>query len=219
MANILSAIKRVLQWKWWWAVGVVILLAFINAAYQCGRAKDSYSQMKGRYEAYRAVAGADARAMSGRIDELEKGKRDQDAVIAAKEADIARKNNAILNGNKKLATLESEYKNLGDDKDAKIVNLQAQVDELKVQFSLAMATINDKDAQLRAKDIKFDAQVKISDEWKRAYENEQTLRLRSESLTATSEKMQRISLFGSKVKDGAIVGLAIYVIYTLISKK
>ncbi len=211
-------IKKILQWKWWWAVGVVILTLLISTAYRYCGVTDAYSEMKGRYEAYRAVAGADARAMQERIDALEDIRAAQDAVIAERDATIAAKNKDITTGNKKLESLESEYETLGQDKDAKIVNLQSQVATLKDNLTIVYSIIEDKDAQLGAWATKFVTQEKISAEWKQAYESENRLRLMAEGLVTRLEHKVKTTLFISKLKNVAVVGLAGYAAYNLIKK-
>ncbi len=213
-----DSLKKILQWKWWWAVGVVVITLLIGTAYRYCGVTDAYSEMKGRYEAYRAIAGADARAMQSRIDALEDIRAAQDAVISERDATIAAKNKDISTGNKKLASLESEYETLGQDKDAKIVNLQSQVATLKDNLTIVYSIIEDKDAQLGAWVNKFDAQAKISAEWKQAYEQEHNLRLMAEGLVTSLEKKQSRTLFTSKLKNAVIVGLAGVAAYNLIKK-
>jgi len=213
-----DSIKKILQWKWWWAVGVVILTLLIGTAYRYCRVTDSYGEMKGKYEAYRAIAGADARAMQDRIDALEDIRVAQDAVIAERDAAIVSKSQQISTSVKKLTQLEAEYATLGTDKDAKILNLQSQVATLKGNLTVAYSIIEDKDAQLGAWAIKFDAQAKISGEWKIAYEGEQKLRLMAEGLVERLENRVKTTLFVSKLKNVALVGLAGVAAYNLIKK-
>jgi uncharacterized coiled-coil protein SlyX len=206
--------------KWWWAMAAVVVMALLYS--MCGSCttdwKARYNEEKGKYEAYRAIAGADARAMQERIDALEDVKAAQSVVIAERDATIAAKNNDISSGNKKLESLESEYETLGQDKDAKITNLQSQVATLKGNLTLAYSIIEDKDAQITAWQVKFAASEQIFSEWKKAYEDEHRLRLMAEGLVTSLEKKQSRTLFVSKLKNVALVGLAGVAAYNLIKK-
>jgi len=174
---------------------------------------------KGKYEAYRAIAGADAKAMAGRIDHLEKLVVSQNKVISDADAAIVSKSKQISTSIEKLTRLESEYETLGADKDAKITNLQSQVATLKDNLTVVYSIIADKDTIISAWDAKFTAAVKISDEWKLAYEGEKKLRLQCEGLVTTLEKRIATQGFVSKLKNVAIVGLAGYAAYDLIHTK
>lgn len=213
-------IKKILSWKWWWAVGVVIVVALLYS--MCGSCttdwKARYMEEKGKYEVYRAIAGADARAMVERIGGLEKVISAKDVVIAEREAAIVSKSTQISKSNENLTRLESEYKTLGADKDAKITNLQSQVAVLKGNVTIAYGIIADKDVQITAWEVKFTTAVKISDEWKLAYEREHGLRLQCEGLVTTLEKRIRVQGFTSKLKNVAVVGLAGLAAYNLIKK-
>ncbi len=213
-----DSLKKILQWKWWWAVGVVVITLLIGTAYRYCGVTDAYSEMKGRYEAYRAVAGADARAMQSRIDALNDINSAQSSVIAERDAAIVSKSQQISTSVEKLKRLESEYETLGQDKDAKIVNLQSQVATLKDNLTIVYSIIEDKDAQLIAWQVKFTTSEKISSEWKKAYEDENRLRLMAEGLVTSLEKKQSRTLFTSKLKNAVIVGLAGVAAYNLIKK-
>ena len=214
-------IKQILSWKWWWAVGVVILVSVLYS--MCGSCttdwKARYMEEKGKYEAYRAIAGADAKAMSERIDGLEKVIAAKDVVIAEREDSIVQKSQQISKSIEKLTRLESEYETLGADKDAKITNLQSQVATLKDNLTVVYSIIADKDTIISAWDAKFTAAVKISDEWKLAYEGEKKLRLQCEGLVTTLERRIATQGFVSKLKNVAVVGLAGFAAYNLIHTK
>ncbi|MFA5380046.1 MAG: hypothetical protein WC455_30070, partial [Dehalococcoidia bacterium] len=54
-AKMFEQIKKILAWKWWWAVGVVIVVSVLYS--MCGSCttdwKARYMEEKGKYEAYR----------------------------------------------------------------------------------------------------------------------------------------------------------------------
>lgn len=206
--------------KWWWAVAIAVIVTLLYS--MCGSCttdwKARYNEEKGKYEAYRAIAGADAKAMVARVDGLEKVIAAKDKVIEERDATIAAKQGQVASGNKRLADLEAEFTTLGTDKDAKISNLQSQVAILKDNLTIAYSIIEDKDAQIGAWKIKFDTAVKISDEWKIAYEGEQKLRLMAEGLVERLENRVKTTLFVSKLKNVALVGLAGVAAYNLIKK-
>jgi hypothetical protein len=213
-------IKKILSWKWWWAVGVVILVSITYST--CGSCttdwRAQYNEMKGRYEAYRAIAGADAREMAAQLIAKNAIITAQNKTISERDAEIVSKYQQISTSVKKLTQLEAEFATLGADNAAKVTNLVTQVATIKRNLTLAYSIIEDKDAQIGAWRIKFDTAEKISAEWKRAYEGEQKLRLMAEGLVTLCEKRQSRTLFASKLKNVAIVGLAGVAAYNLIKK-
>jgi hypothetical protein len=199
------------------AAAAVILLAL--AGYRACNLTDDYSELKGQYKTYVSLAEAQARARNERVNALSAMASAQNRVIEERDATIAAKQGQVVSGNKKLADLEAEFATLGQDKDAKIVNLQAQVATLKANITLAYSIISDKDAIIGAWGAKFDAQVKITDEWVRAYNDEHKLRLMSESLVSSCEKRLKASRFASGAKNIVIVAAGGWLAYNAIRGK
>jgi hypothetical protein len=216
-----DSLKKLLQWKWWWAVGVVLLVSITYST--CGSCTSDwrarYENEKGKYEAYRAIAGADARAMQERIEDQADVIKAQNVVIAERDAAIVSKSQQISTSVEKLTQLEAEYATLGTDQDAKILNLQSQVATLKANITLYQGVIADKDVQIDAWKNKYGASEKISGEWKQAYESEYNLRLMAEGLVTLCEKRLSRTLFVSKLKNIALVGLAGYATITILNQK
>lgn len=211
-------IKKLLGWKWWWAVGVVLVIALVYTYCGSRRLGDKYNRMKGGYEARVEVAETALETSLVRIAALNDIISAKDIIIVEKDAAIAEKLGQLSAGNKELKDLESEYQVLGSDKDAKITNLLAQVATIKESLTVAFSLIADKDAQLAAWEVKFTSSQKISAEWKKAYEDEHALRLVCENLNLALEKKVKSTLFWSRAKNIAVVALAGYAAYNLIKK-
>ncbi|MBV6343484.1 hypothetical protein, partial [Candidatus Magnetobacterium casense] len=97
-----------------------------------------------------------------------------------------------------------------------VVNLRQQIDTLKGMFSLATATIADKDKEIALWEKKFAAQVEISEEWKANYNREHVLRLQAEGLFKMAEHKLNVSRSWGKVKSIATVAAAGVAAYALL---
>jgi hypothetical protein len=106
---------------------------------------------------------------NGEIDKLQGEKVGLLGGMAGKDRDIA--------------ALEDELEGLTNDVDI-VVNLKLQIVKHVERYSLAMGVIDRQEKQLKAWEIKYNAQVLISEaweresgSWKRQYEGEHALRL------------------------------------------
>jgi len=117
----------------------------------------------------RAFAEGVIKLKDGEIGQLQKDKVDLLGGMAGKDRDIA--------------ALEDELAGLTDNI-AIIANLKLQIVKRDERYSLALGVIDKQEKQLKAWEIKFNAQVLISEtwekesgSWKRQYEGERSLRL------------------------------------------
>jgi len=136
---------------------------------------------------------------NGEIDKLQGEKVGLLGGMAGKDRDIA--------------GLEDELAGLTDNIDI-IVNLKLQIVKRDERYSLALGVIDRQEKQLKAWEIKYNAQVLISEtwekesgSWKRQYEGERTLRL-------SLQKELGIVKVGNKATLVAEAGVSIYGIAT-----
>jgi len=198
----------------WGVFGIVAIIAVVFLLRSCNL-YDEVSVLKGKHEALQ-VAYADL-DMAMRAD-LEAYKAD----IAARDESIAKANEAIavvkdkIKGkDAKILNLEEGFTQLGENKDAKIINLQVQVSLWKEKFTLAERVIAEKDSIIFDLTAKYDAQVQISTEWEASYYRQVELhQIALDRISMMEKKWVGINL-GSNAKTGLIIGL---IIYSLVKK-
>jgi len=197
--------------------GVVLILAVAFIMRSC-TLYDKVSELKGEHEALQ-VAYADLDMKSR-------------AAIAGLEQDIAAKDKAIAESNHTIAVirdkiqakdedinrLEAEYVNLGENKDAKISNLLAQVVAWKNKFTLAEEIIAQKDGIIFDLTGKYEAQVVISAEWKAQLDRQVELHTVCLERIKVMEKEWRGVKFGSKVKTYVMAAVGAGLVYSLVKK-
>jgi len=196
---------------------VLLTLAFVFTIRAC-RLYDEVSVLKGKHEALR-VAYADLDMKSR--DYIAAAKSDieaRDKAIMEKEVEINRIRGKVEAQDKTIAGLEAEYVNLGENKDAKIANLQAQVTAWREKFTLAEAVIAEKDAIIFDMTAKYDAQVKISAEWRGQYQRQAELHSVALERIAAMEKEWRGVRVGSRLKTYAIAAVTAGLVYSLVKK-
>jgi hypothetical protein len=199
--------KRALPWI---AIGLALMLGI--AVCDGLRTRDGYS------------------VIIGQKDEAIKAK---DAVIAEKDKQIIAANGTIAAQTGKIAALLSaagQPTEAEQAKDAKIAALDKQLASAKTdaervpvleglvvqwrdKFTISEQRRKDELTALnREWQIKFDAQVQISESWKAKYEAEhRVLGLSEKALAAAKRKVKQSHIF-SNVKTGALVGAAVYII-------
>lgn len=208
-------------WLKYVTAGVALLVLIIWFGRSCSIG-GKYSALKMQYETYRALAKADREQLT--------------KIIETKTAEIGKLTDRI----KEIVNTAGQPSPAEVDKDRKIAELSAQVHALEAQGDLAGAlagakeqivqlsekfTLAEQRHSLNIADLnaawqaKYDAQVTISETWKKQYENEHTLRLVGEKLTGTLEgKVKRLQLVG-KAKSIVVIAAAGYVGYTLLQGK
>ncbi len=198
-------------------VGIVAILAVAFLMRSC-TLYDKVSELKGEHEALQ-IAYADLDMKSREM-------------IAAYQQDIAAKDKAIAEANHTvgiikdklktkdaaIADLEAEYVNLGENKDAKISNLQAQIAVWKDKFTLAEGIIAEKDAIIFDLTAKYETQVKITLEWKASYDRQTELHSVCLERITAMEKEWRGVKFASRVKTYVIAAVGAALVYSLVKK-
>jgi flagellar biosynthesis chaperone FliJ len=176
---------------------------------------DKYSKLRGEYEALKKVAMADAELADRVIKEQDKIINEKDDLLADIAKSLNKKTDEAKGLDKQLVRLKEDYRGAVNDA-AKVKNLEEQVVVYEQKLTLAYSIIEDKDKEIGAWKLKFDAQVKISDEWKTKYEKERALRTLAEKTLALADRKMRAASLTNRVKDVVIIGAAGYLAYRLI---
>jgi len=124
----------------------------------------------------------------------------------------------IRDKDERILNLEEAFTQLGENKDAKIINLQAQLSIWKEKFTLAQAIIADKDKIIFSLTAKYDAQVQITAEWEASCYRQVELHQIALDRISVMEKEWRGIQFGSKLKTYLIAAAAAAFIYSLVKK-
>ena len=201
----------------WGVFGVVAILAVVFLMRSCNL-YDEVSVLKGKHEALQ-IAYADMDLKSKATIEASK------ADIAARDGVIEEAGRTIIDAegkiedkDKKILRLEEAFTQLGENKDAKIINLQAQVSIWKEKFTLAQAIIADKDKIIFNLTAKYDAQVKISAEWEVSYYRQVELHQIALDRISVMEKEWKGIQFGSNLKTYLIAAAGAAIVYSLVKK-
>jgi len=201
----------------WGVFGVVAILAVVFLMRSCNL-YDEVSVLKGKHEALR-IAYADMDLKSKATIEAHK------ADIAARDEVIDEAGRTIIDAegkiedkDKKILRLEEAFTQLGENKDAKIINLQAQVSIWKEKFTLAQEIIAKKDTIIFSLTAKYDAQVQITAEWEASYYRQVELHQIALDRISVMEKEWRGIQFGSKLKTYLIAAAGAALVYSLVKK-
>lgn len=197
--------------------GLVVFLVLIAGYRSCQiqTLRDEYNRLKGQYDTLKASADKALAEALVYIKTQDMRIADQNEIITAKDTDIAKQNEHIVHLNQTLSSLELEYATLTDCP-SQVTNLKAQVLQWRNKYLAFESVLADKNAQLGAWRVKFDAQVGISETWKKRYEDEHALRLVADQALAVQEKRVKSLQFGSSLKTWIIGGAAAYLGYSLI---
>lgn len=183
----------------------LVIILIIVGYRSCGL-YDRYSVLKGRYDAlaeeYEAQRGSSLKAIE-----------DLDNIIARKDEEINAATSHIVEKEGEISTLHTETDKLEADflkiKDAieKVDNLSKQLSIWKQKFTLAEGIIRDKDVVIFSINEKYEAQVKISLEWRGLYDREVTLHKLSQGRLRIAEHRIGRLKFGGTLKTGLVMGL------------
>lgn len=200
-----------------WVVCGVLILGVIIIGYKACNLYDELSVQKGKYEAYRTVAKADYGKALAVIADQGKVIAEKDKEIAVQKEAVFKKGEQIAAMNKTLSALEKEYAGLSNDL-LKIDNLEKQVAGWKGQFSLAQGVISDQEKIIAAWEVKFNAQVKISDEYRAALDKQVALNDVAQDLIKGLESKARAARFKANLTTVAAVAVGGYALYRTLKK-
>jgi hypothetical protein len=174
-------------------------------------AKDDYNELKKIAEADHALSVAHIEELNNAIGQADKTIVKLNGVIREKSVLISELSIQLdgLIDNEPPTTPEIESMPI-------VVSLRKQVGKLTEMYSLSQQTITLQNESATVLRGKFDAQVTISETWKREYDKEHTLRLSCESLLKLSER--RVSSPWTMVKNVAVGVAAGFVVGSLLKK-
>lgn len=202
---------------------IVLGLALSLGAAVCGfHVRDRYSVAVGRYEEALKIAKADDAIKDKELKEQAVIIAEQDKVIAGILADAEKPSASDIEKDKAIAELVQKLHQLeiSGDTIAQVDNLKAQVKAWAEKFSLAETRHSQGLFDLNAAwQVKFDAQVVISNVWKAKYESEAYLRSLAEKNWKTAETKLKWARTVSNVEKLIILGVGGKVIYDALQGK
>jgi len=201
----------------WGVFGVVAILAVVFLMRSCNL-YDEVSVLKGKHEALQtAYADLDLKSKAT----IEAHKADiaaRDGVIDEAGRTIIDAEGKIRDKDERILNLEEAFTQLGENKDAKIINLQAQLSIWKEKYTLAEEIIADKDKIIFNLAANYDAQVKISTEWEASYYRQVELHSVALERIKAMEKEWKGIQFGSNLKTYLIAAAGAAIVYSLVKK-
>jgi len=193
------------------AYTAIVLLILMLGMKSCN-IYDSYSVLKGQYELLQVENKELIKVNEQEIAEYQAKIADRNKKIEEIIATVALKNDKIQGLHQITTNLEQELSNLVSNED-KIINLQKQVTSWKDKFTLIESIVKDKDEIIFNLQEKYNAQLKISLNYKEMYEQSQQLVLLADKRLKLADRKIRSVRLGSTVKTiviGTVVGFVIY---------
>ncbi len=194
-------------------LAVIVVTAFLWYR-SCNNSQSAYWE-----EQYNEMVKVNELATSQYLNEisaLQENIVDKDKEISALNNDIQNVYNQLQNVDDNLLTLEEEFTQLGADKDAKIKNLQQQITIWKQKFTLAESIIADKDEIIFSLQAKYDAQVRISDNYRSLYEGELAINDVLKKNLSVLTKKHKVNSMVDKIKNAMIISAAGYILYDVV---
>ena len=179
------------------AVAILALVACGVLWQRSCRADAQLRQAKLEYAGYKAVAEADHEIQFGIITEKNK-------VIVSMTKTIGKLNDENAADDAEIALLKDELEAVvGQEPPTTpdiealpiVVNLRGQVKLLKEIVAKDIDVIANREKVIDAWELKFNAQVDISEAWRKNYESEHILRVQAEGLFKVCERSQRLNKF------------------------
>jgi len=209
------------------ALVLAVGLAIVFLARSCDLGS-KYAQEKAKYETYRALVRADAE-----VQARERAK--QQALIEEKDREIATAHGKIDSLNGVLAVQEQTNSTLTEQAKllkeqvqpvidanpvlkAYVFNLTEQINNLNGMVFTLKQTVAEKDKIIGAWEQKFNAQVVISETWKKQYEGESSLRAMSEQMVKGLESRLKIERLKGRAWTVVAAVAGGYVVYSLVKK-
>ena len=210
-----ESIKKILD------ITGIVLVAFLVLLYlgKACKTTDKNSQLKGEIIQLNQMLSVQRQVSQKEIKELEADITERNEEIITVVADVIAKEEKIQELHVVTQKLEKTLLSATQiSKDDIIGNLKEQVTAWKDKFAIINAVVKDKDEIIFNLQAKYDAQVKISINYKSLYEKTNELAEKQEVRIKVLEGKQRTSQLTSRIKDVLIVGLAVYVGYGVIKK-
>jgi len=195
-------------------VGFLVLGIVFLVMDKCG--DDARLQkLRGEYETHKNItkiivqeAGRVIQEQDKKIGELDERIDFLNGIIEVKDEDLAELDD-------KVTDLEDEFETL-KDKDEKIENLTKQVSVWKEKFGISQSIIKDKDKIIFSLSKKYEAQIWISESYKKMYETTLSDKKKLQQIvTAQDWQIGKLKLT-SRAKTGMVVLIGAYLIYDIV---
>jgi len=210
-----ESIKKILDIT---GIVLVVFLVLLYLGKSC-KTTDKNSQLKGEIIQLNQMLSVQRQVSQKEIKELEADITERNEEIITVVADVIAKEEKIQELHVVTQKLEKTLLSATQiSKDDIIGNLKEQVTAWKDKFAIINAVVKDKDEIIFNLQAKYDAQVKISINYKSLYEKTNELAEKQEFRIKVLEGKQRTSQLISRVKTVLITGLAGYVAYGVIKK-
>ena len=195
---------------------VIVLSLFLFITKSCNL-YNSYSVLKGQYELLQAENNSLIEISQKEISKYQNKIAERDRKIEEITETVAIKTKKIQELSEISTNLEQEIAGL-NNKDIIINKLKENITIWKQKFTIAESIIADKDKIIFNLQEKYEAQLKISLNYKEMYEkSHQLLLLSNKQLKLADRKIRSARLFSS-VKTIAIGAIAGYIIYDKVVK-
>ena len=192
------------------ALIVALIVSIVLVARSCGL-DARYKRLKAEYAEAVRVAEADNAIQQEAIRKAEAQIKAQDEIILDHTASVALKNAEIAELRRQLTTIVDEEPIQPElEGEPLVINLRKQIKWTTDMLVLTQGVVEDQKKQLAAWELKYDAQVEISESWKRQYENERALRVQAEDMFKVAEHRVGLNKTITTVALGLAAGAVLY---------
>ena len=199
-------------------IALVVFVVLFCLGKAC-KISDRNSELKGEITQLNQMLSIQRQVSQKEIKELKEFICKKNEEIIDITADITVKDEKIQELSEISTNLEQEIDNLNDNQKDIIINkLKENVTIWKQKFTLAESIIRNKDKIIFNLQDKYNAQLKVSLNYRELYEKTNELSRKQEIRIRVLEKKQRGLQIKSTLKTVAIGGLASYLGYRIIKK-
>lgn len=204
-------------------IGGLVLLTLIFSVRAC-RVGDRLTKMEGEYNALKAVHQTTVQDANKRIAEQTRQIAALDDHIAILNGQIERGEALIEASDSQLADLETELVDLRAREESvaslrtEVVNLESQLNIWKEKFTLAQGIIANKDGIIFSLSQKYDAQVVITDQYKKMYSDVQKLHDNLAAQLGITKRKLKSSKVISTIKTVGLGAVGGFLVYSLVKK-
>ena len=209
-------LKEISKWRW-----VIIALAVLTVAVLVNRACTSDSKAeywKGQYDSLKEITDIESDILLSDIDKLngviEDAQKEIELLIITR-VDQERRILLLTAQREDLVTEEPEQPEL--ESEPLVVNLRAQIERMSLIIREQELVIHGNDKIIFSLKEQYSAQLKITEDYQKLYENEKRLHSLAIKRLSVTENRVRGLRFGHQLKNAGlviVVGTLIYVIAT-----
>jgi len=198
-------------------LAIILLIVGITSVNKACKLTDKVSYLGGELKILRQEAATLKKDKLAEIAKAEQTKKDMDKIVKAKDTDIARKTEIINHLTGTIGQLDDALAVAKTDAE-RVIILTAQVKQWSDKFTLAEGIIADKDDVIFSLNAKYEAQVKISNNWKALFDTEITKSKIQEDLSSALKRDLRLCRLGGRVKSGLVIAGVAAVVYFVAAK-